>query len=115
MQVNRTFYSLSGTVVWGCAYIINDLGSRDVSSTSPMVAFVVTPWKSREELVRVRAQLWPDRIPDASGALPAAEAGPDPSRLWRVAADRIFMWTRRGGCPHVVESTARLVDAALTD
>ncbi|KAL8418332.1 hypothetical protein RB594_001803 [Gaeumannomyces avenae] len=97
-----------------------------------MVQYVFTPWKHRRELLEVRGQFYPEL---ASAAAAAAAASSHPSRQrqrshpardssharatraegQRRAVSRVSVWMQRGGCPHLVESTAMLVDAMLAD
>lgn len=67
-----------------------------------MVQYVITPWRDRGELLRVRQQLYP------SGA-----SINDEDRRHAVA--RVSVWVQRGNCPHLVESTAILTSARLND
>lgn len=77
-----------------------------------MVQYIITPWRSRRELLDVRSQIFRDR--DDGQALTVGNgAGPQDAR--RDAVARIAMWVQRGGCPHIVESTALLVSAVLAD
>lgn len=95
----------------------------------PMVQFVFTPWRDRAELLRVRGQLYPRlTLPldnnDNNVAAAAAIAITPPSPWWsspeelrgaEAAVARVLMWVNRGGCPHVVESTALLMSAMVFD
>lgn len=86
-----------------------------------MVQFVFTPWRNRAELLRVRQQLYPSFTTTATGTA----TKPPPSSPWWSSPDqlhdieraiaRVFMWVHRGGCPHVVESTALLMSAIVFD
>ncbi|KLU88376.1 hypothetical protein MAPG_07363 [Magnaporthiopsis poae ATCC 64411] len=85
-----------------------------------MVQYVFTPWKDRRELLEVREQFYPDLV-QSSSSLGRQRPHP-PTRDSRARADgqrravsRVSMWMQRGGCPHLVESTAMLVDAILAD
>ncbi|KAI5862791.1 Las1-domain-containing protein [Durotheca rogersii] len=108
-----------------------------------MVQYVHTPWRDRAELLKVRRQFYPDPPPAAEGSGPTAlyrgaeaETPRDVSLLPKDVADdgasgrerraeveaekqhavaRVAMWMQRGGCPHVVESTALLTAATLND
>lgn len=100
-----------------------------------MVQFVFTPWRDRAELLRVRTQLYPrlhasspiaaDDTPVAATAITATAAVTTPPSPWwstleelraiEAAVARVMMWTHRGGCPHVVESTALLMSAMVFD
>ncbi|KAI1498541.1 Las1-like-domain-containing protein [Biscogniauxia marginata] len=99
-----------------------------------MVQYIHTPWRDRQELLRVRQQFYPSprtntttttaadkdhenghghdhdrqRNEDEDGDV-AAE------RQQQHAVSRVSMWTQRGGCPHLVESTALLTAAILID
>lgn len=86
-----------------------------------MVQFVFTPWHNRAELLRVRQQLFPaSRF--STHRSPAAAPPEEP--WWATETElhdmeraiaRVFMWVHRGGCPHVVESTALLMAAIVFD
>lgn len=85
-----------------------------------MVQFVFTPWRNRAELLRVRRQLYPNFDLFA----PTTPTPQPPSPWWRSPTElaaieqaiaRVFMWVHRGGCPHVVESTALLMSAIAFD
>ncbi|KAJ4388728.1 rRNA-processing protein las1 [Gnomoniopsis smithogilvyi] len=83
-----------------------------------MVQFVFTPWRNRAELLLVRQQLFP--VSSFSNPLPSTPPEPwwaNPTELRDIerAIARIFMWVHRGGCPHVVESTALLMAAIVFD
>lgn len=98
-----------------------------------MVQFVFTPWRNRAELLHVRQQLFPASSfftnnpgTGASHSTPptssSTSAPPEPwwaspTELHEIerAIARIFMWVHRGGCPHVVESTALLMAAIVFD
>lgn len=96
-----------------------------------MVQFVFTPWRDRAELLRVRAQLYPrlhasspTTADDDRPVTATAAVTPPPSPWWstpeelraiEAAVARVMMWTHRGGCPHVVESTALLMSAMVFD
>lgn len=96
-----------------------------------MVQYVFTPWKDRRELLEVREQFYPDLVSAASSSSSSSlgRQHPRPARDssharssasaraegQRRAVSRVSMWMQRGGCPHLVESTAMLVDAILAD
>lgn len=65
-----------------------------------MVQYVFTPWRDRAELLLVRDQLY---------KTPA-----EPLEQHKAVA-RASMWMQRGNCPHMVESTALLTAAVLSD
>ena len=74
-----------------------------------MVQYIFTPWRDRQELLTVRRQLYPER----HGSPAAAAAGQKDRRQHAVA--RVSVWMQRGNCPHLVESTALLKAAILSD
>ncbi|KAL8392797.1 hypothetical protein RB595_002832 [Gaeumannomyces hyphopodioides] len=97
-----------------------------------MVQYVFTPWKDRRELLEVREQFYPGLVSAASSSSSSSSLGrqrPHPAgdssharssacartEGQRRAVSRVSMWMQRGGCPHLVESTAMLVDAILAD
>ena len=103
-----------------------------------MVQYVFTPWRDRHELLLVREQLYGSSASISSAAQAEAEADngtkistlltpctargggeegtPPPQRaLQHQAVARISMWVQRGNCPHMVESTALLMAAVLSD
>ncbi|EGR52634.1 uncharacterized protein TRIREDRAFT_102383 [Trichoderma reesei QM6a] len=110
-----------------------------------MVQYVFTPWRDRQELLLVREQFYGSgaltqpvgasgRIQgeegqglnqgDARRGTTAAAAAASTNRqASREQADgekhkavgRVSMWMQRGNCPHMVESTALLMAAVLSD
>lgn len=66
-----------------------------------MVQYVITPWRSGEELMKARQALYQTSSND------------DDTRHKAVA--RVSIWAQRGNCPHLIESTALLVSAQLND
>ncbi len=91
-----------------------------------MVQYLFTPWRDRAELLAVRDQFYPyqNRTPSLQQQRPQPqqqgegkeddeERGNEERRKEAVA--RVAMWMLRGGCPHMVESTALLVAAILSD
>ncbi|KAI0422180.1 Las1-like-domain-containing protein [Xylaria grammica] len=100
-----------------------------------MVQYIHTPWRDREELLRVRQQFYPlssrpfththannatttvprSRDEDADRAHATLTTALDTERRQQQAVSRVSMWMQRGGCPHLVESTALLVAAVLSD
>lgn len=103
-----------------------------------MVQFVTHPWRYRSELLSIRQRLYPDHYPEsgsrevvATSNLAAADVGDaDPEgagkqataqerrrrrQIQKDAVAEIHAWIERGECPHLVESTSRLVAAALAD
>ncbi|KAJ6789576.1 hypothetical protein PWT90_07411 [Aphanocladium album] len=79
-----------------------------------MVQYIFTPWRDRDELLLVRDQLYADRHSTTNSNKPPQdhEARRDRQNL---AVARISMWAQRGSCPHMVESTALLFAAVLSD
>lgn len=87
-----------------------------------MVQYIFTPWRDQHELLSVRQQFYPrppseahhhqsrDTHLDDDDAAAEAEL-----RGRQQAVSRVAMWMHRGGCPHVVESTALLTAAVLMD
>ncbi|KAF9881260.1 hypothetical protein CkaCkLH20_01410 [Colletotrichum karsti] len=127
-----------------------------------MVQYILTPWRDRRELLKVRQQFYPAATPTtsttttATAAAPLPAPGPRPSASNHIAATtstatttssssstnarlndgrhsssssataaalgnqhhavaRVSMWMQRGNCPHMVESTALLTAAILSD
>jgi hypothetical protein len=104
-----------------------------------MVRYVFTPWRDRQELLLVRQQFYAAAQQPASAApgpnravvgRPLATAPTDDGhddttgqqqQQQRRRSDqhqavaRVSMWMQRGHCPHMVESTALLTAAVLSD
>ncbi|CAJ2507816.1 Uu.00g090020.m01.CDS01 [Anthostomella pinea] len=106
-----------------------------------MVQYIHTPWRDRQELLRVRQHIYPSSsssspTPSSTSANASAnnhsnndfdgrsEADDDDDdnderetteRGQQHAVSRVSMWMQRGGCPHLVESTALLTAAILGD
>lgn len=96
-----------------------------------MVQYIFTPWRDRRELLLVRDQLYGDRQVQEKLQQPQQTHPPPPSQpqqqqqqrsqnndhrtLQNLAVARISMWVQRGNCPHMVESTALLFAAVLSD
>ncbi|KZL71701.1 LAS1 protein [Colletotrichum tofieldiae] len=138
-----------------------------------MVQYILTPWRDRRELLKVRQQFYPAAPPSAASAssaatapvpapapasasafptAPSARGAPAPAPASATAAPpsqhhqhrtgttsaisgssyssvdndgllaaqhhavaRVSMWMQRGNCPHMVESTALLTAAILSD
>ncbi|KAF8852599.1 Las1-domain-containing protein [Acephala macrosclerotiorum] len=68
-----------------------------------MVQYVITPWRSRADLLHVRSVLYP-----ATGQTVSDEEKRD-------AVAKVGVWMQRGNCPHLVESSAILWSAVLND
>ncbi|KAK1754659.1 Las1-like-domain-containing protein [Echria macrotheca] len=73
-----------------------------------MVQYIFTPWRDRRELLTVRSQFYPDRCRGSSFS-------ENSNSTKEQAVARVSMWMHRGSCPHLVESTALLVAAQLSD
>ncbi|KAI8951360.1 Las1-like-domain-containing protein [Xylaria longipes] len=94
-----------------------------------MVQYIHTPWRDQEELSRVRQQFYPSLSPPPhanakpnnvptvphSGDENADALALDAEMQQQQAVSRVSMWMQRGGCPHLVESTALLTAAVLSD
>ncbi|KAI0810679.1 Las1-like-domain-containing protein [Xylaria sp. FL0064] len=110
-----------------------------------MATYIHTPWRDEEELLRVRQQFYPSSSPssihasakpntpttahhnhnhihdhrnsneNADGTHAALAIVLDAERRQQQAVSRVSMWMQRGGCPHLVESTALLTAAILSD
>ncbi|KAB5563200.1 Las1-like protein [Coniochaeta sp. 2T2.1] len=77
-----------------------------------MVQYIFTPWRDQQELLTVRRQLYPTyHDTTASSTRTTAEA----LQHKQEAVARVSMWMQRGNCPHLVESTALLEAAILSD
>jgi len=75
-----------------------------------MVQYIFTPWRDQQELLTVRRQLYPNY--DETLITPTAD---EALRHKQEAVARVSMWMQRGNCPHLVESTALLEAAILSD
>ncbi|KAI0193993.1 Las1-like-domain-containing protein [Xylaria flabelliformis] len=101
-----------------------------------MVQYIHTPWRDLEELSRVRQQFYPSLSPppthvnakpsnaptvprngdeNADGTHATLALVLDAEMRQQQAVSRVSMWMQRGGCPHLVESTALLTAAVLSD
>ncbi|KAI1647233.1 Las1-domain-containing protein [Daldinia loculata] len=83
-----------------------------------MVQYIHTPWRDRGELLRVRQQFYPagtGSTADSRDEGHGGEKGRAEEAAKQHAVSRVSMWMQRGGCPHLVESTALLVAALLSD
>ncbi|CAK7267144.1 rRNA-processing protein las1 [Sporothrix epigloea] len=78
-----------------------------------MVQYVFTPWRDRRELLTVRQQFYP--AGDGETRAPSTECEADVQAAQQAAVARVAMWMQRGYCPHMVESTALLMAAILSD
>ncbi len=81
-----------------------------------MVQYVFTPWRDRHELLLVREQLYGDNDGESkTGTTTTTTTTTKRRALQHQAVPRISMWVQRGNCPHMVESTALLMAAVLSD
>ncbi|KEY63895.1 hypothetical protein S7711_10174 [Stachybotrys chartarum IBT 7711] len=106
-----------------------------------MVRYVFTPWRDRQELLLVRQQFYAAAQQPASAApgpscavvvgrplstAPTNDGHDDTTEQQQQqqrqrrsdqhqAVARVSMWMQRGHCPHMVESTALLTAAVLSD
>ncbi|KAM0558531.1 hypothetical protein ACHAPJ_004726 [Fusarium lateritium] len=98
-----------------------------------MVQYVFTPWRDRYELLLVREQMYTGITTNVQSS--EQKPGQDgnqfgPSENMQIRQDiddketrtrqhqavaRVSMWMQRGNCPHMVESTALLMAAMLSD
>lgn len=93
------------------------------TSRPAMVQYVFTPWRDRHELLLVRDQLYGDSKANSQDAAEdtiattttSTAAAAKRRALQHQAVARISMWVQRGNCPHMVESTALLMAAVLSD
>lgn len=84
----------------------------------PMVQYIFTPWRNRAELLAVRAQFYPEHTSKTHLKKHHQSTFQDDEHTRsekQKAVARVSMWMQRGGCPHMVESTALLVAAILSD
>lgn len=79
-----------------------------------MVQYVLTPWRERKELLLVRDQFYATDQGSGTSAADASNSDNVAERQ-RLAVARVSMWMQRGNCPHLVESTALLTAAVLSD
>ncbi|KAK3328473.1 Las1-like-domain-containing protein [Cercophora scortea] len=70
-----------------------------------MVQYIFTPWRDRQELLTVRSQFYPNQ----------QQQGRQEQEQKQRAVARVSLWMQRGNCPHLVESTALLTAAILSD
>ncbi|KAK4127834.1 Las1-domain-containing protein [Parathielavia appendiculata] len=83
-----------------------------------MVQYVFTPWRDRGELLVVRRQFYPEHHQHRQHQGGQSQTRDDDDRKQgekQKAVARVSMWMQRGGCPHMVESTALLTAAILSD
>ncbi|KAK7749421.1 Cytoplasmic glyoxalase II [Diatrype stigma] len=88
-----------------------------------MVQYIHTPWRDRAELLKVRQQFYPSPPQPLAAAADAIATTTTTTAIATSAAEaeqqhavsRVSMWMQRGGCPHLVESTALLTAAILSD
>ncbi|OBU00015.1 rRNA-processing protein las1 [Pseudogymnoascus verrucosus] len=70
-----------------------------------MVQYIITPWRDRDELIKVRQAFYQK---PSNGGSPDKEA-------WQNAVALVSVWAQRGNCPHLIESTALLISASVND
>lgn len=70
-----------------------------------MVQYIITPWRDRSELLKVRQAFYQKPINDA----------PPDKEAWQNAVSLVSVWAQRGSCPHLIESTALLISASVND
>ncbi|KAI0129325.1 Las1-domain-containing protein [Hypoxylon sp. NC0597] len=89
-----------------------------------MVQYLHTPWRDRAELLKVRRQFYPSPPTgpqhnqyedDNNNDDDDDEKTAKEEAAKQHAVSRVSMWMQRGGCPHLVESTALLMAAILSD
>jgi hypothetical protein len=84
-----------------------------------MVQYVITPWRDRAELLRVKYQFSYDyrasTTLQSSSVVRTDEEKKRKRNDRHAAVARVAMWMQRGNCPHLVESTALLTAAVLSD
>ncbi|TXC09132.1 hypothetical protein FocTR4_00005008 [Fusarium oxysporum f. sp. cubense] len=94
-----------------------------------MVQYVFTPWRDRYELLLVREQMYTGidtNATEAKGHSGHSEGSVniqnqqilddhETQKRQHKAVARVSMWMQRGNCPHMVESTALLMAAMLSD
>jgi hypothetical protein len=94
-----------------------------------MVQYVFTPWRDRYELLLVREQMYTGI--DTNAREPRGHSShsegsvniqiqqelddKETQKRQHQAVARVSMWMQRGNCPHMVESTALLMAAMLSD
>ena len=84
-----------------------------------MVQYIYTPWRDRDELLMVRRQFyprhseWPRTATRTTTVASPEEQEADVRKQKAVA--RASMWMQRGNCPHMIEATALLTAAILSD
>ncbi|RDA82522.1 hypothetical protein CP532_4493 [Ophiocordyceps camponoti-leonardi (nom. inval.)] len=85
-----------------------------------MVRYVFNSWRRRQDLLLVRRQFYPhehrddSRDDDVDGD-DHDDRDRDVKDARHLAVGRVSMWMTRQHCPHLVESTALLTAALLTD
>ncbi|KAK4192882.1 Pre-rRNA-processing protein las1 [Podospora australis] len=76
-----------------------------------MVQYIFTPWRNRSELLQIRREFYPEHF--SSSSSPSQQQQQSLSKQKAVA--RVSVWMHRGSCPHLVDSTALLTAAILSD
>ncbi|KAH6680395.1 Las1-like-domain-containing protein [Halenospora varia] len=85
-----------------------------------MVQYVITPWRNRAELLRVREMLYTPSSksqtqPQISHSIHNTPGKRNTDENRKYAVELVSVWMQRGNCPHLVESTALLTAACLND
>ncbi|KFY45467.1 hypothetical protein V494_00931 [Pseudogymnoascus sp. VKM F-4513 (FW-928)] len=70
-----------------------------------MVQYIITPWRDRDELIKVRQAFYQK----------PSNGGPPDKEAWQNAVALVSIWAQRGNCPHLIESTALLISASVND
>ncbi|KFY83954.1 hypothetical protein V500_09752 [Pseudogymnoascus sp. VKM F-4518 (FW-2643)] len=70
-----------------------------------MVQYIITPWRDRDELIKVRQAFYQK----------PSNGGPPDKEAWQNAVALVSVWAQRGNCPHLIESTALLISASVND
>ncbi|OBT69397.1 hypothetical protein VE03_01220 [Pseudogymnoascus sp. 23342-1-I1] len=70
-----------------------------------MVQYIITPWRDRDELIKVRQAFYQKPY----------NGGPPDKEAWQNAVALVSVWAQRGNCPHLIESTALLISASVND
>ncbi|KAK4181448.1 Las1-like-domain-containing protein [Triangularia setosa] len=75
-----------------------------------MVQYIHTPYPNPSSLLTIRSQFFP-----SSPSLSLAPITTTTTQQKEEAVARVALWTHRGSCPHLVESTALLTAVILSD
>ncbi|TDZ22522.1 Pre-rRNA-processing protein las1 [Colletotrichum orbiculare MAFF 240422] len=94
-----------------------------------MVQYILTPWRDRRQLLKVRQQFYPAKPAGQSRSKVRSQPQSQSAATTSVTTDNspaalterhdavvvVSLWMQRGNCPHMVESTALLTAAMLSD